>query len=149
MALLPRIAALEMSVMARSNSPIHIESFLAGEALLENRMVIIGSTDETVIYPTGDADTQLIGITLTAAASGAYVDVCMLGPCILKVDGNTANIVVGDPIMSLSTAGLGRKATATADVTTEIIGRALQASTAANDEISVFVNVGWYATESS
>lgn len=136
--------------MPRLNDPVLIKSFVAAEALLEKRMVIIDPTDDdSVRYPEADADTQLIGITLTAAASGAYVDVCMLGPCILSVDGNTANISIGDPIMALSTVGQGRKATTTADVTTNIIGWALEASTVADEEISVFVNVGWYATESS
>lgn len=135
--------------MARSVSPIHIETFVAGEALEAGRMVITGTTNDAVIYPTGDADTQLMGVTLTAAASGEYVDICMLGPCSLKVLANSPNIVVGDPIMAKSTAGKGAKATTTADVTSEIIGWAMEASTADDDEIAVFVNKQWYATESS
>jgi len=121
---------------------ILIKSFVAAEALIENRMVIWDPTDaESVRYPEGDGDTQIVGVTITAAASGEYVDVCMFGCALLKVDGNAANLLPGDPIKALSTLGLGVKATAAANV----VGYTNEASTAANDEISVFVNPGYYA----
>lgn len=131
-----------MASGSRIIEPMLVKTFLAGAALSAHRIVIWhASTAETVIAPAAAPDTQMVGVTLAAAASGADVEVCMFGPCLLTVDGNAANIAAGDLIEVHSTGGYGGKR-ATTDGTTyrEILGFALEASTADNDEIAVFVN---------
>lgn len=136
--------------MAYANTPLIIQNYVAAEALSANRLVIIDPSDDTKVrYPEADYDTQLVGVTLEAAASGEPIDVCELGIALVKVDGAAANIAYGDPIAAHGAIGEGRKADTTADVTTQIIGSARSASTADGDIIPVLVVPSWYATESS
>lgn len=128
--------------------PTQFHTFLAAEALTANRLVIIDpTTDTSVRYPEADYDTQLVGITLETAASGAQVDVAVAGFVLLKVDGNVANIAWGDYIAAHGTAGYGRKVNTSAGTQTEYIGRAWEASTADNDLITVQICPGLYVVE--
>lgn len=130
-----------MASGARRIHPLLIRTYTAGEALEAHRIVIYHATDANkVIYPTTAPDTQMVGVTMADAASGADVDVCCLGPCLLTVDGNAAAIAAGDWIEVHSTTGYGGKR-ALADGATyrELLGQAEEASTADNDEIVVFV----------
>jgi len=114
-------------------------TFTAAEALLAYRLVIFSSTAGQVEYPAGAADTQHAGVTLAGAASGADVEVCLFGPCLCTVDGNAAAIAVGDWLESHDAAGMaGIRAATDGTTAREIIGRALEASTADGDEISIF-----------
>lgn len=130
-----------MASGSRRQQPLLINTYTAGEALEAYRIVIWhASTANTVIYPTTAPDTQMVGITLADAASGADVEVCEFGPCLLTVDGNAANIVAGDWIEVHSTGGYGgKRALADGANYRELIGYAMEASTADNDEIAVFV----------
>ena len=124
------------------HKPTLIVTRTAAEALEAHRLVIIDPTDTTwmsVRYPEADYDTQLVGVTLHAAASGADVDVAVEGIVKLKVDGNAANIAWGDPIAAHDSAGYGRKRNA---VTDEVIGDAWGAATADGDIISVHLAKG-------
>ena len=125
------------------STPCVIQTFLAAEVLAAHRLVIFSATDGNVEYPAGAGDTQHAGVTMhEATAIGQMVDVCMLGPCILTVDGNASNIAVGDFLESHNATGYGSKVTLTDGTTAhEIVARAMQASTADDEEISVFVNV--------
>jgi acyl CoA:acetate/3-ketoacid CoA transferase beta subunit len=130
-----------MASGARRINPILLQTYTAGTALAAHRIVIWHATDaDVVIYPAAAPDTQMVGVTMEAAASGADVEVCVLGPCLVTVDGNAANIAAGDAIEVHSTSGYGGKR-ALSDGTTyrEILGMAMEASTADNDEIVVFV----------
>ena len=90
-----------MASGSRVNEPILKKTFLAGEALLAFRIVIWhSSTAETVIYPDSNPDTQKVGVTLSAAASGANVEVVMFGPTIVTVNGNSNNSAAGAMIVS-------------------------------------------------
>lgn len=132
------------------NNPLLVENKIAAEDLEANRLVIIDPTTDTLVrYPENDHDTQLFGVTLEAAKNGKPVDIAVLGVVLLKVDGNAANIAFGDPISAHGTDGFGGKADTTADTTTEIIGKAMGASTADGDLIPVLLTHGWYATESA
>lgn len=132
-----------MASGSQVRDPVLVKTFTAGTALAAHRIVIWHATDANkVIYPAAAPDTQMVGVTLTAAVEGGDVDVCMLGPCRLTVDGNAANIAAGDWIEVHSTTGLGgRRAAADGTTYRELLGYALEASTADNDEISVFVNI--------
>jgi hypothetical protein len=130
-----------MASGARRIHPLLIRTFTAGEALDAHRIVIWHATDAgKVSYPGSAPDTQMVGVTMHDAASGADVDVCCFGPCLLTVDGNAAAIAAGDWIEVHSTTGYGGKR-ALSDGTTyrELLGQAEEASTADNDEIVVFV----------
>lgn len=122
-------------------APSFQKTFVAAEALAAHRLVIQSSTDGQVEYPAGADDTQVLGVTMHAAAAGADVDVIIFGPALLTVDGNASAISVGDWLVSHSADGYGAKR-ALSDGTTfrEFIGRALEASTADGDEISIFFN---------
>lgn len=118
---------------------LYTYTFNAEEALDAHVLVIQGATDGGVQLPGAAPDTQVIGVTIAAAASGEDVDVCMFGPCLLRVDGNAANIAVGDWLEVHATTGYGGKR-ALSDGTTfrELVGWALEASTADADEIAIF-----------
>jgi hypothetical protein len=129
-----------MASGTRHLNPIIIQTLTAGEALAAHRVVIWHSTTAgTVSYPAGAADLQVVGVTMTAAASGADVDVCRLGTCLLTVNGTT-DIAAGDAVEVEGTDGMGVKR-ALSDGTTlrEIIGTADEAGTEDGDEIVVFV----------
>lgn len=125
-----------------SVAPLHFISREAAEALEPYRLVIFNASDDSKVeYPAAEFD-PCIGITMTGAASGERVDVCMLGPCRLKVDGNVANILAGDLIVNHTDAGYGRKVAATANTVYRPIGIALGAATADGADITVFVMPG-------
>ena len=129
--------------------PLYVVNKIASEALAAYRIVIISTDQTTCEYPAGSTDTQLMGITLHSAASGENVDICVFGPCLLEVNGNSTNIGWGDPVGAPTDAGIGAHLAATADLTSEYIGRAWGSSTADGDVIPVFVAHGWFASESS
>lgn len=130
-----------MASGSRVRNPLFIKTFTAGEALAAHLAVIWHATAaDTVSLPAGAADTQVCGVTLAAAAAGEDVEVCMFGPCILRVDGNAAAIIAGDAIEVHDAVGYGAKRTLTDGTTLrELIGQAMEASSADGDEISVFV----------
>lgn len=99
-----------------------IRPYIAGEALEANRLVIISTAADTVEYPAAARDTQLVGITTEAAASGAPVNVAVGGFALLKVDGNAANIAWGDSLMAHDSAGYGGKCTTGGAGSVECIG---------------------------
>lgn len=114
-----------------------IETFIANEALEANRIVIINaSTDTKVEYPAANADGGLLGITITAADSGAQVDVCTAGVALLKVDATT-DIAVGDWIINSDAVGQGEKIGSTAGTRYPVIGQARKAATADGEIIPV------------
>jgi len=136
-----------MASGARLINPIAVSTLIAGEELAAHRVVIWHATEaKTVSYPAGAADLQIAGVTMAAADSGACVDVCRLGDCLLTVNGTT-DIAAGDLIEIEGTDGMGVKR-ATTDGTTyrELIGKANEAGTEDGHEISVFVSMaawGW------
>lgn len=133
-----------MASGSRRINPLLIQTFTAGEALAAHRIVIWhASTADTVIYPAAAPDTQMVGVTMHGAASGEDVGVCVLGPCLVTVDGNAAAITAGDWIEVHNTAGYGgKRALSDGANYRELLGRALEGSSADNDEIAVFVNIG-------
>ncbi len=120
------------------NKPTLIMPMVAGEDLLAKRLVIIGATDDAVIYPTGAEDTQLVGITLEDALSGQPISVAVAGFALCAVDG-TANggIAYGASIAAHSALGLGENATGGSAGNVECIGFAEEASAADGDVISI------------
>jgi acyl CoA:acetate/3-ketoacid CoA transferase beta subunit len=123
-------------------SPVHSINREAAEALAAYRLVIFNASDDSKVeYPAAEFD-ACIGITAHAAASGERIDVIMLGPARLKVDGNVANILAGDLIVNHTDAGYGRKVAATANTVYRPIGIALGAATADGADITVFVMPG-------
>lgn len=131
-----------MASGSRRINPLLIQTFTAGEALDAHRIVIWHATDANkVSYPAGAADTQIVGVTMHDAASGADVDVCVLGTCLVTVDGNAANIAAGDWLEVHSTTGYaGKRALSDGTTYRELLGQAYEASTADNDEIVVFIS---------
>lgn len=123
--------------MSHYAKPLHVMPATAGEALAAYRLVIVGTSDDAVIYPTAIRDTQIVGITLAAAAINEPVDVVTHGYALLKVDGNTANIAFGDAIMVHNSTGYGQKVASSGAGLVECIGFAMEASTADDDIISV------------
>lgn len=124
----------------RFNGPHTIvKGFIATVALEANRLVIMSSSNSGVEYPAAQFSTAIIGVTLTAAAAGEMVDVCMAGICPLKVDGNAANIAVRDSIVAHDNTGFGQKAAGGAAGNRVCIAIALEASTADGDVIPVQV----------
>jgi len=130
-----------MASGSRAPKPVLIETYTATAATVAHVIVIWHATAaDNVIVPAAAPDLQIVGVTMHAAVAGGDIDVCVLGPCILKVDGNASAIAAGDAIEVHSTAGLGGKL-ALSDGTTlkEIVGVAYEAASADNAEISVFV----------
>jgi len=125
--------------MPRRVNHILVHKYRAAEILAAKRLVIIDPTDTNEVrYPEADSDAQLIGITIDAAAAiNDMVQVCVMGFAELTVDGNAANIAIGDLIQAHDTAGYGRKVLAVAGTNYECIGFAMEASTADGDVISV------------
>jgi len=88
-----------------------------------------------------------------ATAAGQVVQVCVFGRCKCKVDGNAANIAIGDALSTHNADGVAQKTSV--DVTATVneanveaaiknsmsrFAKALKASTADGDIIPVFVN---------
>jgi hypothetical protein len=128
-------------------APIATVSRIATEALIAYRIVIYTASDDTAVeYPAAEYDGLLAGITLHDAALGEQVEVCTLGPCLLKVDGNAANIVARDWIVNHTADGYGRKVGSTANTVYPYVGYALGAATADGAIIPVFVLPGQLST---
>lgn len=124
--------------MSRRTNHQLVHSYVAAEALAAKRLVIIDPSDHAKVrYGAADGDTQLVGITLDAAASGKRVQVCVAGFADLQVDGNAANIAWGDLIEAHDAIGEGRQVEATAGTNFECIGFAMEPSTADGDVISI------------
>ncbi len=121
-------------------APSFQKTFVAAEALAAHRLVIQSSTDGQVEYPAGAADTQVLGVTMHAAAAGQDVDVVMFGPALVTVDGAASGISAGDWLETHDGTGIaGKRALADGTTFRELIGWALEASTADGDEIAVFI----------
>lgn len=123
---------------AYRNKPVLFDQYTAAEALAANRLVIIDPSDDTKVrYPEADNDTQLVGITAFAVASGEQVDVAVIGIFPLQVDGAVANIAWGDYVAAHDTVGFGRKAA----TTKEAIGQARGAATEDGALIPVLIGI--------
>jgi hypothetical protein len=122
-------------------APIHQINREASEALAAYRLVIFSTDDSKVEYPAAEFD-ACIGVTAHAAASGERVDVIVLGPARLRVDGNVANIAAGDLVVNHTADGLGRKVASTANTVYRPIGISLGAATVDGQDITVFVMPG-------
>lgn len=110
------------------------------EALAAYRLVIVTSSDdESCEYPAAEYD-PCIGVTAAAAAQNEPVDVVLSGIALVQVDGNAANIAVGDSIVAHTATGYGRKAAGGAAGNRAAIGVAMAASTADDDVIPVLLS---------
>lgn len=92
------------------------------------------TTTETVDI--ADATVRCVGVLQNAPTTGQAASIRMVGITRAIVDGSGTAIVVMDALAP-NASGILVKSTADND---EIIGYALQASTAANDYIAVFAN---------
>lgn len=83
-----------------------------------------------------------------ASAAGKTVQVQIYGLCKIRVDGNVANISIGDNLITDTTDGVARKVTAypatydAADVARHVFAKAMQASTVDLDIIACFLTGG-------
>lgn len=144
-----------------------IESFIADGAVLLWAPVVLKAAGTGENFPRVDdvaglGDEDVIGVAVgpklasgkAADAAGDRVQVCVFGMCKCKVDGNAANIALGDFLQTGATSGDAEKlvpfdspATFTeAGLQAELdlkmgktLGKALKASTADGDIIPVFV----------
>lgn len=124
----------------RFNQPALVQGFTASEDLAAYRLVLITSGNtEGCEYPAAQFD-PCVGVTLASADSGAPVDIAMGGIVLLQVDGNAANIVVGDSIVAHDGLGYGQKAAGGAAGLRACVGVALAASTADGDVIPVLLS---------
>lgn len=120
----------------------HIQGFVAGEDLAAYRVVIIKSSDaEQAEYPAAQFDYGF-GVTAAAADSGKPVDVVVEGIALLQVDGNAANISVGDRLCVHNDTGYGQKVAGGAAGNRKTFATALAASTADGDVIPVLLSPG-------
>lgn len=108
---------------------------IATSAVAAYRLVKLDTTDTNVVYPAA-AYAWSFGVTLHAAAAGEPVKIAVEGVVPLQVDGNTANIAIGDGLAPLDgTTGKGRKAAGSAS--RAVRAEALAASTTDGDIIPV------------
>jgi hypothetical protein len=132
-----------------------VEQFVAGAASLKLWMPVKITAAATTTSPatvnvtaTG-ADPLVIGVLVGGANmdaengyankdSGDLVLVCTFGPCKCYVDGGTANIVLGDGLVSDVTSGYGIKGTYATDMDA-VFAMALMAATEDGDIIEVYV----------
>jgi len=126
-------------------APGIIVNRIATEALAAHRLVIFSTDDTAVEYPAAQFDAAY-GVTMHEAALGEQVDVCILGPCLVKVDGNATNIVAMDKLTTHDAAGIAQKIGSTANTVYPYVGYALGAATADGALISVFVNPATHST---
>lgn len=133
--------------MARKILHILTESYVAAEALLAHRIVIVSSVVGECRYPDSAPDTQMIGVTLAGAASGEVIEVVTLGNALLTVNGNSVSIVDRDWIESVGTVGIGiKRDIADGANVRELLGQATEASSTDGDEIVVKINIVPFAS---
>lgn len=120
----------------------HVQGFTAAEDLAAYRVVIIKSSDaEQAEYPAAQFD-YVFGVTAAAADSGKPVDVVIEGIALVQVDGNAANISVGDRLCAHNDTGFAQKVAGGAAGNRKTFGTALAASTTDNDIIPVLLSQG-------
>lgn len=124
----------------RFNGPCESKGFIASEDLAAYRLVMItAANNEGCEYPAAQFD-ACFGVTLHGADSGKPIDIGYSGIVLLQVDGNAANIVVGDSIVAHNDTGYGQKAAGGAAGLRKCVGVALAASTADGDVIPVLLS---------
>lgn len=114
------------------------------------RLPEVGTTttanDPTVIGIAVGGNSDFLTTGDAAGAAGDIVQVCIYGLTKCVVDGNVANIAIGDMLITHSTAGQARQITpnaATYDATFRYgFAKALFPSTVAGDTIVVFLTGG-------
>lgn len=109
---------------------------IANVAIATNRLVALHTDAAQVVYPSG-AGGLVYGVSMHAADAGAPVMIAKLGEFPVAVDGNTANIAIGDELIAEGTDGFARKTTGTPSM---VVGMAMAASTADGDVILVNLN---------
>lgn len=124
------------------NRPGDMHGGRATQALAAYRLVkpVVSGSDLYFDYP-GAQFAVVVGITRAAATTaGDIADIIYSGIALLQVDGNAANIAVGDSIVAHNTSGYGQKAAGGAAGLRFAIGIALAASTADDDVIPVWIS---------
>lgn len=114
-------------------NPLQPKSFVAGGAITGKRIVKVGAADDAVLQATASTE-ALLGVAYEDAASGARVEVDLLGLSTVKLGGTVAR---GD----LLTSDANGKAVAIGAVggtNYNSIGRAM-ASGVVDDEIEVML----------
>lgn len=109
----------------------------ATSAVAAYRIVIL-STDDNACEHAGAQYAWGFGISLNAAAAGYPVKIAISGIVPLQVDGNAANLSIGDGITVHDSTGYGQKAAGAAS--RPVLCQALQASTADGDVIPVLMS---------
>lgn len=140
-----------------------IDSGTAGNVIIEciaNEAITLGSpvklasipTGERLprVEPTGSQGIAILGVVVAGVNDGTFsgsdvsasiaagdaVSVCIFGRCKVRVNGSTGAIAIGDKLTADSQDGFAEIAAAS----DEVFGRALQASTGAEDFIACLVN---------
>lgn len=114
----------------------------ATQALAAYRLVklVVSGSDIYADYPAAQF-AWTFGITRHAATTaGDMVDIVYSGIALLQVDGNAANISIGDRITAHDSTGYGQKSAGGAAASRPCIGIALAASTADGDVIPVLIS---------
>jgi hypothetical protein len=132
-----------MAGTPRFNGPSVItKGFVAAEALAAYRLVIVSTDTDQCEYPASQYD-PCIGVTLHAAASGAMVDVCIFGLCLVQVDGAAATITaLTTMLLAHNDAGYAQAAAGGAAGLRRTIGMALATSSTDGDIIPMLVTPG-------
>lgn len=112
-----------------------IKTLEAGAALTQGQLVVSAATATTA------ATDSPYGVTLDGAASGDPVSVCVFGKCRAQASGT---ISLGDPLMPATS---GQVATYDGADGSVLCGFALEAATAANDEIEIIFTGGSDASD--
>lgn len=106
---------------------------IANVAITANRLVALHTDASQVVYPSG-AGGLVYGVAMHSADAGAPVMIAKCGEFPVMVDGNTANIAIGDELIAEGTDGFARKTTGSPSM---VVGMACAASTADGDVIVV------------
>lgn len=106
---------------------------IANVAIETNRLVALHTDAAQVVYPAG-AGGIIYGVSMHSAAAGEPIMIAKSGEFPVKVDGNTANIAIGDELIAEGTDGFARKTTGSPSM---VLGMAMAASTADGDVILV------------
>lgn len=121
------------------NRPTDIMGARGTVALAAYRLVklVVSGTDMYADYPAAQF-AWTFGVTRHAiTTAGDMCDIIYGGIALVQVDGNAANIAIGDSITAHDATGYGQKAAGGAAATRPCIGVALAASTADGDIIPV------------
>ncbi len=122
--------------------PGNIQGCKSTQALAAYRLVklVVSGDDIFADYPAAQF-AWTFGVTRHATTTaGDPVDVIYSGIALVQVDGNAANISIGDRITAHNSSGYGQKAAGGAAASRPCIGIALAASSTDNDVIPVLLS---------